>query len=84
MKSISKIILSIIAAYLICDPQIGVKYYVVLEDGQPKRVEAQTDGSLKMENPLSTAKYMAAACNDTGCSETTALKIMIPKNFRGE
>lgn len=69
---------------LVCDPQAGVMYYVVIDNESPVKVVAQADGSLKMENVDTTHIYMAAACNSAGCSRTTNIKPSDPKDARIE
>lgn len=70
------------AAVLECDPQPGITYYVVLVNDVPQRVEAQEDGSLKMEITDSAAIYKAAACNKWECSHTVTVVPGVPNRMR--
>jgi len=72
------------AASLVCDPQAGVTYYILIESGEAKSVPAQTDGSLKYDNMIVGAVYLTAACNSGGCSRTVNLKPSETNNFRAE
>lgn len=72
MKKIKWVLLSIIAVFLVCDPQAGVEFYNVVENGTTTKVTAQADGSIKMD--LSGVaegdhSFQVAACNMWGCSE---------------
>ena len=70
------------AATIVCDPQPGINYYVVLVNDIPQRVEAQADGSLRLEVTDTTAIYKAAACNQWECSHTVTVAPGAPNRMR--
>jgi len=66
--------LAFAAPFLVCDPQAGIEYYTVLQDGAEiaTDVPAQPDGSLRydMEGIIpGEYEFNAKACNVWGCSE---------------
>lgn len=60
------------APFLKCDPQAGVEYYSVVENGSTTTVTAEADGAIKMDLSgvaVGSHSITVAACNVWGCSE---------------
>lgn len=65
-----------------CDPQAGVEFYIVVDNGELKKVPAQADGSL-LTAYTKGHTYWATACIGTGnCSRSVQLSPMDVTNFK--
>jgi len=60
--------------YLICNPQSGVDYYTVIDNGNSILMESQSDGSIKWDLAnisIGTHNLTVSACDILwGCSDT--------------
>lgn len=70
------------AASIKCDPQSGVEWYILIDNGELKKVAAQADGSL-LTDYIKGHTYWAAACNGNGnCSRSVQLSPMEVTNLK--
>jgi hypothetical protein len=68
--------------FLRCDPQAGVEWYILIDNGELKKVAAQSDGSI-LTDYIKGHTYWALACVGTGnCSRSVQLSPMDATNLK--